>query len=52
MKNKTVCIVGVGYVGLPLARVFSKKLKVTGYKENEMKKLKKSIVSDFGGRSR
>jgi UDP-N-acetyl-D-mannosaminuronate dehydrogenase len=22
MKNKTVCIVGLGYVGLPLANVF------------------------------
>ena len=31
MKNKTVCIVGLGYVGLPLAKVFSKHLKVLGY---------------------
>ena len=30
-KNKTICIVGLGYVGLPLAKVFSKHLKVLGY---------------------
>ena len=31
MKDKTVCIVGLGYVGLPLAKAFSKHLKVIGY---------------------
>ena len=31
MKNKTVCIVGLGYVGLPLADAFSKHLKVIGF---------------------
>ena len=31
MKHKTVCIVGLGYVGLPLANAFSKHLKVIGY---------------------
>ena len=31
MKNKTVCVVGLGYVGLPLANAFSKHLKVIGY---------------------
>jgi len=31
MKHKTVCVVGLGYVGLPLAEAFSKHLKVTGY---------------------
>ena len=37
MKNKTVCIVGLGYVGLPLANAFSKHLKVIGYDINEEK---------------
>ena len=37
MKNKTVCIVGLGYVGLPLAEAFSKHLKVTGYDIDEEK---------------
>jgi len=37
MKNKTVCIVGLGYVGLPLAEAFSKHLKVIGYDINEEK---------------
>ncbi len=31
MKQKTVCIVGLGYVGLPLANAFSKHLKVIGF---------------------
>jgi UDPglucose 6-dehydrogenase/UDP-N-acetyl-D-galactosamine dehydrogenase len=31
MKTKTVCIVGLGYVGLPLAEAFSKHLKTIGY---------------------
>ena len=31
MKSKTVCIVGLGYVGLPLAEAFSKHLKVIGF---------------------
>ncbi len=30
MKDKTVCIVGLGYVGLPLANAFSKHLKTIG----------------------
>ena len=37
MKHKTVCIVGLGYVGLPLAEAFSKHLKVMGYDINEEK---------------
>ena len=37
MKNKTVCIVGLGYVGLPLAEAFSKHLKVIGFDINEEK---------------
>jgi len=40
MKHKTVCIVGLGYVGLPLAEAFSKHLKVTGYDIGEEKKKK------------
>ena len=31
MKNKTVCIIGLGYVGLPLAKAFSKHLSIIGY---------------------
>ena len=41
MKEKTksgkVCIIGLGYVGLPLAKAFSKHLKVIGYDINEEK---------------
>ena len=37
MKNKTVCIVGLGYVGLPLAEAFSKYLKVIGFDIDEEK---------------
>jgi UDPglucose 6-dehydrogenase/UDP-N-acetyl-D-galactosamine dehydrogenase len=31
MKNKIVCVAGLGYVGLPLAEAFSKHLKVIGF---------------------
>ena len=31
VKNKTVCVVGLGYVGLPLAKAFSKYLKTIGF---------------------
>ena len=37
MKNKIVCIVGLGYVGLPLAEAFSKHLKVIAFDIDEEK---------------
>ena len=37
IKDKIVCIVGLGYVGLPLAEEFSKHLKVIGFDINEKK---------------
>ena len=37
MKDKTVCVVGLGYVGLPLAKAFSKHLKVIGFDIDEAK---------------
>ena len=36
-KHKTVCIVGLGYVGLPLAEAFSKHLKTIGFDIDEEK---------------
>ena len=30
MKNNKICIVGLGYVGLPLAVIFAKKFDVVG----------------------
>ncbi|MFZ9263388.1 MAG: nucleotide sugar dehydrogenase, partial [Chitinophagaceae bacterium] len=35
MNNQTICILGLGYVGLPLAIEFSKKYKVVGFDINE-----------------
>jgi len=37
IKSGKVCIVGLGYVGLPLAEAFSKHLKVMGYDIDEEK---------------
>jgi len=37
MKDKTVCIIGLGYVGLPLAEAFSKHLKTIGFDVDEEK---------------
>lgn len=31
MKNSKICVVGLGYVGLPLAHAFSEKYKVVGF---------------------
>jgi len=35
IEKATVCIIGLGYVGLPLAEAFAKRLKVIGYDINE-----------------
>ena len=37
MKNKTVCVTGLGYVGLPLAEAFLKHLKTIGFDIDEAK---------------
>ena len=31
MKKNKICVIGLGYVGLPLAIEFSKYFKVTGF---------------------
>ena len=45
MITKKISIIGLGYVGLPLATEFAKKHKVVGYDINIMriKELKKGI---------
>ncbi|MBE3114414.1 MAG: nucleotide sugar dehydrogenase [Actinobacteria bacterium] len=45
MKDKIVCVIGLGYVGQPLAENFSKHIKVIGFdiNENKVKKLSKTI---------
>lgn len=35
LLNKTVCVIGLGYVGLPLAETFSKYPKMIGYRRNQ-----------------
>ncbi len=44
-KNLSICVLGLGYVGLPLAIEFSKKFRVIGYDKNKnrIKSLKKGI---------
>ncbi len=37
MENKTMCVLGLGYVGLPLALNFSKHYKVIGFNLNKEK---------------
>lgn len=37
IKNKTVCVVGLGYVGMPLVEAFSKHVPVIGFDINEAK---------------
>ena len=35
LLNKTVCVVGLGYVGLPLAGAFAEHLRTIGYRRNQ-----------------
>jgi UDP-N-acetyl-D-mannosaminuronate dehydrogenase len=39
LENFTVCIVGLGYVGLPLAEAFAQKLKVIGFDLDKKKSI-------------
>ncbi len=43
IKGKTVCVIGLGYVGMPLVEAFAKHVPVIGFDINEakVKKLKK-----------
>jgi len=45
MKNKKIALVGLGYVGLPLAVEFGKKREVIGFdiNQNIINELKNSI---------
>ncbi len=49
MKNKTVCIIGLGYVGLPLAEAFSNHLKTIGFDidRGKIKKLNEKNDDDL-----
>ena len=48
VKNKVICIVGLGYVGLPLAEEFSKHFRVIGFDVNERKiKSLSQLYSNF-----
>ena len=44
LEETVVCVIGLGYVGLPLAEAFSKSLKVIGFDidDNKVKKLSQS----------
>jgi UDPglucose 6-dehydrogenase/UDP-N-acetyl-D-galactosamine dehydrogenase len=35
LKEKTVCIIGLGYVGLPLAENFSRHIRTIGFRRNQ-----------------
>ena len=37
MKNIKICVIGLGYVGLPLARLFSTKYETIGFDMNQMR---------------
>ena len=46
MKTPTICILGLGYVGLPLALEFSKKYKVVGFDINEKRVNELNAMAD------
>ena len=35
MKDTKICVIGLGYVGLPLARLFSTKYPTVGFDMNQ-----------------
>ena len=37
LLDKMVCVVGLGYAGLPLAEAFSEHLRTTGYRRDQQK---------------
>ena len=37
ISDKTVCVVGLGYVGLPLAEDFSRHLRTIGFRRDQKK---------------
>ena len=45
----TVCVVGLGYVGLPLAEAFARHLEVIGYRRNQeaVDVLNRTVEGDF-----
>ena len=49
IKDMTVCVVGLGYVGLPLAEAFARHLKVIGYRRNQeaVDALNRTVKGDF-----
>jgi len=49
IKDMTVCVVGLGYVGLPLAEAFARHLKVIGYRRNHeaVDELNRTVQGDF-----
>ncbi len=49
MKNKKICLIGLGYVGLPLAVEFGKQRKVIGFDidQNRINELKKGTDFTF-----
>ncbi len=49
ITDKTVCVVGLGYVGLPLAKAFARHLKVIGYRRNQeaVDALNRTVRGDF-----
>jgi len=48
LKDKTVCVVGLGYVGQPLAEAFSRHLRTIGFDINQKKV--DQITSSSGGK--
>ena len=47
LKNATVAVIGVGYIGQPLVSAFGEKLKVIGYDTNlsRIKQLEESDIA-------
>jgi UDPglucose 6-dehydrogenase/UDP-N-acetyl-D-galactosamine dehydrogenase len=49
-KEPVICIIGLGYIGLPLVNAFGKELKVIGYDTN-LERISELQQSDMSGNS-
>jgi UDP-N-acetyl-D-galactosamine dehydrogenase len=50
LEDAVICVVGLGYVGLPLAQAFSKKFKVIGFDTNS-NRIRELIQRNYGQNS-
>ena len=49
LSEAVICVIGLGYVGLPLAEAFSQRLKVIGF-DSDTEKVRQLLAKQSGRR--